>query len=659
MALLLSAIVLVAFSGVPALVGRGRGGGIAAVLAMLGAATGLVVSTLAFLRGDLVSYFHAWPIPYAAFSVGLDPLSSFFLIPIFLLTALSALYGRAYMRGRAGAGRSPLFFGLLAAGMAMVVIARNGMLFLISWEMMAIASFFLVTLDDDRANVRRAGITYLVATHIGTAFLLALFALMAAHAGSMEFSEWKGAAASLPSAGALFILALVGFGTKAGFIPLHVWLPEAHPAAPSHVSALMSGVMIKTGIYGLMRILTLLGAPPEWWGWTLIAIGAISGVMGVLYALAQHELKALLAYHSVENIGIIAIGFGLGLFGVSRGMPVVALLGFGGALLHVLNHAIFKGLLFLGAGAVIRASGTGEIDRLGGLLKRMPHTAAAFLVGSAAISGLPPLNGFVSEFLIYLGAFAILVTPGATIYGALPALIVIASLALIGGLAAACFTKAFGTIFLGEPRCDEAARAQEAPIPMLASMMILAAACLCIGLAAPAVVPLLGGAVGVAAGFAEGAAPSALAEAAAILAKLVVVFAALIAIACAALSLRRRLLACRAVTRTATWDCGYARPAPSMQYTASSFAQPLTNSFGMLLNIHEEREAPQGLFPQRAAFASHARDVAREGLFDPIFSAVASALARLRVIQHGNVHLYILYIAVALIVLLLWAFGGR
>ncbi|MFA4972044.1 MAG: proton-conducting transporter membrane subunit, partial [bacterium] len=415
MALLLSAIALVAFSGVPALVGRGRGGGIAAALAMIGAATGLVFSTLAFLRGDLVSYFHAWPIPYAAFSVGLDPLSSFFLIPIFLLTALSALYGRAYMRGRAGAGRSPLFFGLLAAGMAMVVIARNGMLFLISWEMMAIASFFLVTLDDDRANVRRAGITYLVATHIGTAFLLALFALMAAHAGSMEFSEWKGAAASLPSAGALFILALVGFGTKAGFMPLHVWLPEAHPAAPSHVSALMSGVMIKTGIYGLMRILTLLGAPPEWWGWTLIAIGAISGVMGVLYALAQHELKALLAYHSVENIGIIAIGFGLGLFGVSRGMPVVAFLGFGGALLHVLNHAIFKGLLFLGAGAVIRASGTGEIDRLGGLLKRMPHTAAAFLVGSAAISGLPPLNGFVSEFLIYLGAFAILVTPGATI----------------------------------------------------------------------------------------------------------------------------------------------------------------------------------------------------------------------------------------------------
>ena len=253
-------------------------------------------------------------------------------------------------------------------------------------------------------------------------------------------------------AGVLFLLAVIGFGTKAGFMPLHVWLPEAHPAAPSHVSAVMSGVMIKTGIYGLMRAFTFLGTPPLWWGWVLVAIGLTSGVLGVLFALAQHDLKRLLAYHSVENIGIIALGLGVGLLGMSTGSPVLIVLGFGGALLHVLNHALFKGLLFLGAGAVVHGTGTREIDQLGGLLKRMPWTAATFLVGAVAISGLPPLNGFVSEFLIYLGAFKGGISTGGPV--AVPLLALIAGLALIGGLAVACFTKAFGIVFLGEPRSE-------------------------------------------------------------------------------------------------------------------------------------------------------------------------------------------------------------
>ena len=265
--------------------------------------------------------------------------------------------------------------------------------------------------------------------------------------------------------GVLFLLAVIGFGTKAGFIPMHVWLPEAHPAAPSHVSAVMSGVMIKTGIYGLLRMLTLLGPPPAWWGWTLLAIGAVSGILGVLYALSQHDLKRLLAYHSVENVGIIALGLGVGLLGISYGNPAMAVLGFTGGLLHVVNHALFKGLLFLGAGSVLHATGT-EIDRLGGLLRRMPVTGATFLVGAAAISGLPPLNGFVGEFLIYLGAMAGLAGQ-ARVVSAWPlmAVLVVGGLALIGGLAAACFTKAFGIVFLGEPRGAEAARATKPARP--------------------------------------------------------------------------------------------------------------------------------------------------------------------------------------------------
>ncbi len=660
MALLFVSIALLALSGVPSIVGRGRAPAlIAAALAVAGASVGSIPAARALVSGESSSFSHAWQIPFASFSVGLDALSALFLIPIFLLTALSAVYGYSYLRGhgRDGAGASPFFFGILAASMAMVVIARNGMLFLISWEVMALSSFFLVTHDDASERVRRAGITYLVATHIGTAFLLALFALMAMRTGSMEFEQWRGAASLAPSAGALFLLALVGFGTKAGFMPMHVWLPEAHPAAPSHVSAVMSGVMIKTGIYGLMRMLSLWGAPAEWWGWTLIAVGAVSGVMGVLSALAQHELKALLAYHSVENIGIIALGLGLGLVGVSRGMPAVAALALGGALLHVINHAVFKGLLFLGAGAVIRAAGTGEIDRLGGLIKRMPRTAASFLVGSAAISGLPPLNGFVSEFLIYLAAFALLGAPGATVFSAMPGLAVIASLALIGGLAAACFAKAFGTIFLGEPRSDAASSSTEPPLAMRAPMTILAAGCIAIGLGAPLVPRMLAPAVN---SFTAGAIDaSALAGAVPILTMLVAASAALIAVAAAALIVRRRLLSGREVKRTVTWDCGYAAPTTRMQYTASSFAQPLTSAFGALLRVRSHAEGVDGLFPEKGSFSSHARDFSREDVFEPLFATVASWLARFRVIQHGNVHLYILYIAVALISLLAWSFGGR
>jgi formate hydrogenlyase subunit 3/multisubunit Na+/H+ antiporter MnhD subunit len=452
----------------------------------------------------------------------------------------------------------------------------------------------------------------------------------------------------------LFLLAIVGFGTKAGFMPFHVWLPEAHPAAPSHVSALMSGVMIKTGIYGLLRSLTFLGAPPLWWGWLLIGIGLTSGVLGVLFALAQHDLKRLLAYHSVENIGIIALGIGVGLLGVNTGSPALIVLGFGGGLLHVLNHALFKGLLFFGAGAVLQGTGTHEIDHLGGLLKRMPWTAATFLIGAVAISGLPPLNGFVSEFLIFLGAFQGGAMLGAA--GAVPLLALIAGLALIGGLAAACFTKAFGIVFLGEPRTEHVLHTQEAGWAMRLPMLLLAAGCALIGLFAPFVVGALQAVLENTTGLRHEVVRDNLAAVAGPLALVVIGTVAFLLVLVVLVLLRRSLLAGRRVEEGVTWGCGYAQPTARMQYTASSFVQPVTTLFRWLLGTHRQVQRPEGIMPANASLTTETPDLCHANLYRPGFLKVNWGLSKLRRLQQGEVQLYVLYIAVTLIVLLAWKF---
>ena len=393
---------------------------------------------------------------------------------------------------------------MLTASMALVIAARDGLLFLLAWEIMALSPFFLVIFDDRKATARHAAWTYLAATHLGTAFLLVMFVVLGGLAGTSDFDGYGAVLRGHSTlSSAIFVLALIGFGAKAGIVPAHVWLPEAHPAAPSHASALMSGSMIKVGIYGIVRMLMVLGTPEAWWGWALIAIGATSGVLGVLFALAQHDLKRLLAYHSVENIGIILLGIGVGVLGLgapaSRPLPCI---GFAAGLLHVVNHAIFKGLLFLGAGAVQHAAHTLDLEELGGLLKRMKWTGTAFLIGSAAIVGLPPLNGFVSEFLLFTSGFVAVAHRLAVI--ATAGLIVIVVMGLISGLAAACFAKAFGIVFLGSPRSPEAAEAHEAAPPMTAAMAFLAALCVLIGLAAPVVVAASKGVVATATGLAVG-----------------------------------------------------------------------------------------------------------------------------------------------------------
>jgi hydrogenase-4 component B len=611
---------------------------------------GAAASLSALLSGQRASWRAAWSLPVGELHVALDPLSSFFLVCVFVVSGLSAVYGRGYLEGYVGKRRlapALFFFNVLAAAMALLVVARDGILFLLAWEVLSLASYFLVTFENDREEVRRAGMTYLIASQLGVVFLFVLFALLARGTPAYDFDVFAAAAPSAGLATAGFWLALVGFGTKAGFWPVHIWLPDAHPAAPSHVSALLSGVMIKMGIYSLLRALTFLGPPPPWWGGVLIAVGVLSGIGGVLHALAQHDLKRLLAYHSVENIGIIALGIGVGLVGQSHHAGAIAFLGYAGALLHVANHGLFKGVLFQAAGSVLHATGTRDIDSQGGLFRRMPSTASAFLVASVAICGLPPLNGFVSEWLIYMGAFR--ASAGLPRPWAIASLAAVPALALIGGLAAACFVKAFGVVFLGEPRTAAASRAHEAGLAMRAPMIVGSLLCLAIG-----VWPLAGLGLAAPAAMAQAGISSVAPGLEGPLAAITRVAVVLLGVAGLLAVLRRSLLGGRVVGSAATWGCGYANPSPRMQYTAASFAEPVLEPFAAAIPRRIHRSGPEGYFPSAASYEEHPGDVAGERFLVPATKRVVRAFSRLRVIQQGRLQVYLVYIAVTLVVLLIW-----
>jgi len=620
---------------------------------MAACAIGAAASVTALLSERRESIRIPWSLPLGEIHVAIDPLASFFLLCIFLVSGLAALYGWGYLKTYAGhrpVGPVLALFNVLVAAMALLVTARDGILFLAAWEIMSIASFFLVTFEDEQEVVRRAGMTYLIASHLGAACLIVLFVTLSGGTGSFDFDRFAAAGAPMGIAGACFLLAVAGFGTKAGFWPVHVWLPDAHPAAPSHVSALMSGVMIKMGIYGLLRTLTFLGPVEPWWGGLLVALGAITGIVGVLHALAQHQLKRVLAYSSVENVGIIAIGLGLGILGQSRGEPVVAFLGYAGALLHTLNHGLFKGLLFQAAGSVIQATDARDLDALGGLSRRMPVTSSAFLAGSVAIAGVPPMNGFASELLIYIAAFL----GAARLTGpwAVSAMLTVPAMALIGGLAAAAFAKAYGVVFLGSPRSEATGRAKEAGIAMTLPMVFAAVACFALGvwprgvwrLVAPAVASI------------SGASPPG--ESLAALSAITRLAIVLTALAAFIATVRLLLLRGRDVRTAPTWGCGYATPTARMQYTGASFAQPLLAPFGALLDIQIKRRGPEGYFPREATLDEHTGDPAGERLLRPATQHLLNALGRLRIIQQGRVQLYLAYVLVTLIVLLVWQLGG-
>ncbi len=640
----------------PALASRlGAWGGAAAC------GVGLVSAVALFAGNAVVS--RSWPWVTAiggAFSIGVDPLSAFFLIPVFLVCGLGAIYGRAYMQADSrpvAAGISWSFYNLLAASMAVVLTARNALLFLVSWEVMTLASFFLVTHDHDRAESRFAGRLYLIAAHLGTAFLMA-FVLIGRHVtGTFDMAQWATAFTALPAAtlGLMFVCLVIGFGTKAGFMPLHVWLPEAHPAAPSHVSAVMSGVMIKTGIYGLLRFGLLLGPPALWWGVLLVAIGLASCVFGILFALGQQDLKRQLAYSSVENMGIVAMALGVALAARAQHLPAVALLAMAAATWHVLNHAVFKSLLFLGAGAVYRATHTRNLDALGGLLKRMPRLALAMVVGAAAISALPPLNGFVGEFLLYRAA-AIGMNDAAG--SAVLSLAAIAGLALTGGLAAACFTRMIGVAFLGEPRTPEAAHAVEPSRAMVLPVTVLAALCLVLGVLGPLGVGQLAPLLALLTGATPAVTADVLAPEMGPLVAVSLVALIVLAMVAAVALMRRGYLRGRDVRPGVTWDCGYARPTARMQYTGTSFAQPLVTLFAAILRSRRRYTMAPGLFPASASLNAETRDVVRERVFTPVFLLVDRWLSFLKWLQSGRVQLYILYILITLLALLFWTLKG-
>jgi hydrogenase-4 component B len=653
--LLWAASILAAVSGVPLLLTpaplRAAGQRLAAAAILLASLLGISGALAAILTRTAVLYTIQRPFPMGPLEWGLDPLSAFFALPILLVAACCALFGMEYWPARdnpRSVRRLTLFFGLLVGSMLWVVMARSALLFLVAWEVMALAAFFALAAEDFRPDVREAGTLYLITTHLGTLALFPLFALLKLETGDFLFPAVASLAPAAPMAAAIFLTALLAFGMKAGLMPLHVWLPSAHANAPSHVSAFMSGVILKIGIYGLVRVLSFFAGFPPWWGVVLLVLGMVSAVAGVAFALGQHDLKRLLAYHSIENIGIIVMGVGVALLGAAGGMPLLVLLGMGGALLHVFNHATFKALLFLGAGSVIHAAGTREMERLGGLLRPMPWTAALFLTGAVAICGLPPLNGFVSELLVYLGLFEG-ATGGDAAIAAVSALAVPA-LALVGGLALACFVKVFGVVFLGAPRSAEAKKAHEAGWRMRGPMLTLALVCGVIGLFPTVTAPLLDGAV---ASWRPGvvAASGGIAAAAPLgwLTLLALVFLALVLGGLVLFQLRLRR---HPVGISPTWGCGYLAPTSRMQYSASSFAQMLVALLAGILRPASHLPLIRGLFPRGSSFESHVPEAVLEKCYLPFLEWANARLSVLRRLQHGHLHLYILYVFLTLVTLL-------
>ena len=594
-----------------------------------------------------------WQLPFAEFKIGIDYISLFFLIPLLFLTSVCSAYGIRYFKG-SGAGRMHWFsYSLLASGMVMVLLSRNAVLFIISWEIMSFSSFLLVITDYEDKKVRRAGWIYFATAHVGTAFLFTAFFLLSSCSGSFDFNAFRLFSFPVDKMNLIFITALIGFGLKAGFIPFHIWLPLAHPAAPSHVSALMSGIMIKMGIYGIIRIILFLAPLQLWWGVTLIILGSFSGILGILFASGQHDIKRLLAFSSVENIGIILLGLGMGITGKIYNNEIVSIFGFAGAFLHIFNHALYKGLLFLCAGAVIRQTGTGEIDRLGGLFKKMPWTGYLFLSGSIAISGLPFFSGFISEIFIYISSVTGAVK-GSDSFLPMVSSVTVISLAAVGGLSSLCFSKVFGVVFQGLPRKTDLSPVEKAPLVMRISMLVLAFFTLLTGLASFALLPFLEKPVSVFTGNITAPYFSMLEDNLVTVSLVLSVSLVFILVISA---LKRRIYRKRFKNIRETWGCGYLFPSSKMQYTASSYADAAVDKFKGITALSREKNFTEELFPEKNwSFSSGVDDWFLSGIYVRAVKAADRILSLLRWFQCGKAGVYVLYAALTVVVLIIWKF---
>ena len=597
-------------------------------------------------------------IPWVGAHFRLDALSAFFLGVVDLGGAAASLFAIGYGSHEEAPSRVLPFYPAFLAGMTLVVIADDAFTFLFSWEFMSLTSWALVMSHHRVRDNVYAGYVYLVMASFGTLALLLAFGLLAGPDGLYTFAQIRAAHPTAALAALVLILVLLGAGSKAGLVPLHVWLPLAHPAAPSHVSALMSGVMTKVAVYAFVRIIfDLVGAPQWWWSLIVLALGGVTAVMGVLYALMQHDLKRLLAYHTVENIGIIFIGLGLALAFKANGMAFAAALALTAGLLHVFNHSLFKSLLFFGSGSVLNATGERDMEHLGGLIHRMPQTAFVFLVGCAAISALPPLNGFVSEWLTFQ---AILLSPQLPSWGLkflVPA--VGALLALSAALAAACFVKAFGVTFLGRPRTSAAGRAKETDRFSLAAMYVLAALCLVVGvlpgLFIDALAPVAEAAVGGRMPVQTGVQWLSIVPIAASRSSYngLLVFLFMIISGTLAASAIHRLASDR-LRRAPAWDCGYPDSSPATQYSAASFAQPIRRVFGTIVfRAREQVEMPPPGDMRPARLVVDLRDLIWDEFYAPVAAAVGIVADRLNRLQFLTIRQFLSLVFAALVILLL------
>ncbi len=577
----------------------------------------------------------------------MDGLSAFFLVIIFAVCMIAAIYSFHYMEDSQNPVRTAVnyfFFSILIAAMALVVTSANMITFMLSWEIMSLSSFFLVIYKHTSSESRKAGYLYFIFSHVGAMFIFAAFGIGYAYSGSFGF-EGMGSFSETAKI-MVFIFAFIGFGSKAGVFPFHVWLPHAHPAAPSHISAVMSGVMIKTGIYGIVRMYSLLDFSTPLFGNIVLAAGVVSGILGIVYALGQQDLKRLLAYSSVENIGIILIGLGIGMIGVSYGQPLMAVLGFAGGFFHILNHSIFKSLLFMGAGMVLHKTGTRSIDALGGLLKGMKITGITFIIGALAICGLPPFNGFVGEFFIYMGGFKGVALESPAFVASIFAIV---SLAVIGGLALACFTKVIGIAFQGEPRTQAAVNINEKGLTMLVSMSILAGACVLIGVF-PKIIILLPlkavSAIGLPYDLTILEPFEKMTSNITLAATIFLIILLLVIV------IRWFFYRDKIIGRSGTWGCGFTQPTVKMQYTGSSYASFILDFFRPAAPLDEHHPKITGRFPLKTYYASYVNDIAELHMKRVVVNPVLFLFDKLRWIQHGDIHLYIGYILLAIIILL-------
>ena len=590
----------------------------------------------------------------------IDPLAAFFLIVISIMSFLGTVYANGYMKPYLNKGMNVashcFFLMMLIASMIMVVTVQNALFFLIVWEIMSLSSFFLVIFEGEKKEVLKAGIKYLIYMHLSVIFILAAFVLLTIHSDSLSFAAFANVLHNnVPFANLVFLLAFVGFGIKAGFVPFHNWLPDAHPAAPTHVSGIMSGVMIKTGIYGILRFLLFVGMPSKMISYTVLAVAVVSALYGVLYAITQHDIKRLLAYHSIENIGIIGIGIGVGMLGLSYGNAIIAMLGFGGGILHILNHSIFKELLFFAAGSVYLKAHTRNIEQMGGLIKKMPYTALLFIVGSVAICGLPPFNGFISEFLIYAGMIYGLPSPEISLF--LVLVLSIAALGMVGTMAMLCFTKASGIMFLGNPReIDLSKIEKDAPRRMIIPMSILAFLSFFIGMFPQYIIPFVLSPVSL---YIGSQLPIQLLDSVVDitlnLSWLFLIFLILVLILFAV----RFAINKKSKIHT-TWGCGYNRANNHMQYTASSYANLFISTLKPLFKRVSHIKKPKDLFPKDAYYELEIEDIEEAYIVKPLLSWDEKLLTKFERIQNGNIQQYILFGLIFLILAIVGMiyFGG-